>query len=173
MRVVGWHSGNLFADSLGEDAIELSGGRQSFVLGDAFLLGAGVVNGFGRAAFYLQPRASFDNAAILKLNFSPVRARLFNLENRVDQNLLQGFDQPKTQLFGLDVALFEAGETEAKPKAAGEKQAPTAALAIQTTGDENQAQAISKQKQPACLIDRHRSCGWYGTSCIAPNRLLG
>ena len=37
--VAGWHSGNLFADSMGEDAIELSGGRQSFVLGDAFLIG--------------------------------------------------------------------------------------------------------------------------------------
>jgi hypothetical protein len=84
--VVGWHSGNLFADSLGEDAIELSGGRQSFVLGDSFLLGTGVVNGFGRAAFYLQPRASFDDAAILKLNLSPVRAKLFHLENRVDQD---------------------------------------------------------------------------------------
>src|SRR6516162_10229642 len=58
--VIGWHSGNLFADSLGEDAVELSGGRQAFVLGDSFLIGAGVVNGFGRAAFYLQPRASFD-----------------------------------------------------------------------------------------------------------------
>jgi len=40
--VIGWHSGSLFADSLGEDAIELSGGRQSFVLGDAFLIGTGV-----------------------------------------------------------------------------------------------------------------------------------
>src|SRR5262245_22472716 len=28
--VIGWHSGNLFADSLDEDAIEVSGGRQSF-----------------------------------------------------------------------------------------------------------------------------------------------
>src|SRR5215470_18242677 len=55
--VIGWHSGSLFAASLGEDAIELSGGRQSFVLGDAFLIGSGVVNGFGRAALYLQPRA--------------------------------------------------------------------------------------------------------------------
>jgi hypothetical protein len=25
--IIGWHSGNLFADSLGEDALELSGGR--------------------------------------------------------------------------------------------------------------------------------------------------
>jgi len=131
--VVGWHSGNLFADSLGEDAIELSGGRQSFVLGDAFLIGAGVVNGFGRAAFYLQPRASYDNAAILKLNLSPVRAKLFNLSNRVDQDLMQGFDQPKSRFFGLDIAVFESGEPEPRPRAAGEKQAPTAAQAVQTT----------------------------------------
>ena len=44
--VIGWHSGNLFADTFGEDAIEISGGRQSFVLGDAFLIGTGVANGF-------------------------------------------------------------------------------------------------------------------------------
>jgi len=63
-----------------EDAIEISGGRQSLVLGDAFLIGTGVANGFGRAALYLQPRASFDNVALLKLNLEPVRARFFNLE---------------------------------------------------------------------------------------------
>jgi hypothetical protein len=131
--VVGWHSGTLFAGSLGEDAIELSGGRQSFVLGDAFLIGAGVVNGFGRAAFYLQPRASYDSAAILKLNLSPVRAKLFNLSNRVDQDLMQGFDQPKSRFFGLDISLFESGEPEPRLRAAGEKQAPTAAQAVQTT----------------------------------------
>jgi hypothetical protein len=90
--VIGCHSGDLLADFLGEDAIELSGGRQSVVLGDAFLIGTGVVNGFGRATFYLQPRASFDQAAILELNLSPVRARLFHLENRVGQDLMRGFD---------------------------------------------------------------------------------
>jgi hypothetical protein len=131
--VIGWHSGNLFGESLGEDAVDLSGGRQSFVLGDAFLLGSGVVDGFGRAAFYLQPRASFDNAAILKLNLSPVRTRLFNLSNRVDQDLMRGFDQPKTQFFGLDIAWFKAGEAEPSPRVPGEKQAPTAAQAVQTT----------------------------------------
>jgi Alginate export len=131
--VIGWHSGSLFADSFGEDAIELSGGRQSFVLGDAFLIGTGVANGFGRAALYLQPRASFDNVALLKLDLSPVRARLFNLENRVNQDLMQGFDQPKSQFVGLDIGLFEAGEAEPTPKRVGEKQAPKAALAVQTT----------------------------------------
>ena len=62
-----------------------------------------------------------------------MRARLFHLENRVDQDLMQGFDQPKTDFFGLDIALFEASEQEPSPKAAGEKQAPKAAQAVQTT----------------------------------------
>src|SRR5262249_494573 len=136
--VIGWHSGNLFADSLDEDAIEVSGGRQSFVLGDAFLIGTGVANGFGRAALYLQPRASFDNVALLKLNLSPVRAQLFNLENRVNQDLMRGFDQPKSQFFGLDVGLFEAGKVEPSPKRTGEKQAPQAALAVQTTREKKE-----------------------------------
>ena len=131
--VVGWHSGSLFTDTLGEDAIELSGGRQSFVLGDAFLIGSGVANGFGRAALYLRPRASFDNVALLKLNLEPVRARVFNLENRVNQDLMQGFDQPKSQFFGLDVGLFGTTEAEPSPPKAGEKPAPKAAQAVQTT----------------------------------------
>src|SRR5215813_3009749 len=136
--VIGWHSGNLFADTLVEDAIELSGGRQSFVLGDAFLIGSGVANGFGRAALYLQPRASFDNVALLKLNLEPVRARLFNLENRVNQNLMQGFDQPKSQFLGLDIGLFGASEAEPGPMKAGEKQAPKAAQAVHTTREQKE-----------------------------------
>jgi hypothetical protein len=48
-----------------------------------------------------------------------VRAKLFHLENRVDQDLMQGFDQPKTDFFGLDIALFEASEEEPAPKATG------------------------------------------------------
>src|SRR5690348_14337126 len=131
--VVGWHSGNLFADSMGEDAIELSGGRQSFVLGDAFLIGTGVANGFGRAALYLQPRASFDDVALLELDLEPVRARVFNLENRVDQDLMRGFDQPKSQFLGLDIGLFGTSEAEPTPTKAGGKQAPKAAQAVQTT----------------------------------------
>src|SRR5215469_6693793 len=127
--VIGWHSGNLFADTLVEDAIELSGGRQSFVLGDAFLIGAGVANGFGRA--------SFDHVALLKLDLSPVRARLFNLENRVNQDLMQGFDQPKSQFFGLDMGLFAPTEAE-PPKKMGQKQAPKAAQAVQTTREKKE-----------------------------------
>jgi len=136
--VIGWHSGSLFADTLGEDAIEISGGRQSFVLGDAFLICTGVANGFGRAALYLQPRASFDHVALLKLNLEPVRARLFNLENRVNQDLMQGFDQSKSQFLGLDIGLFGAGEAEPSPTKPGEKQPPRAAQAVQTTREKKE-----------------------------------
>jgi hypothetical protein len=131
--VIGWHSGDLLIDSLGEDAIEISAGRQSLVLGDGFLVGSGVVNGFGRAALVLQPRTSFDDAAILKFNAAPVRVQLFNLATRTDQDLMRGFDQPKTEFAGFDLALFKPGETAPSRKAAGEKQAPQAAKATAET----------------------------------------
>src|SRR5438067_37283 len=111
-------------------AVGIEAGLGGFLVGS---VDTGVANGFGRAALYLQPRASFDNVALFKLNLSPVRARLFNLENRVNQDLMQGFDQPKSQFFGLDIAFFEASEAEPGPNRPGEKQAPKAALAVQTT----------------------------------------
>jgi hypothetical protein len=61
-----------------------------------------------------------------------MRARLFHLENRVDQDLMRGFDQPKTNFVGLDIALFEASEEPPSSKAPGEKQAPKASQAVQT-----------------------------------------
>jgi hypothetical protein len=125
--VIGWHSGELLTDSLGEDAVEISAGRQTFILGDAFLVGSGVVNGFGRAAFSLQPHTSFDHAAILKINAAPVRLQLFNLETRTDQNLMRGFDQPKAKFAGFDLALFKPGETGPSATAAGEKEVVQAA----------------------------------------------
>jgi len=78
-----------------------------------------VANGFSRAALYLQPRASFDHVALLKLNLEPVRARLFNLENRVNQDLMRGFDQPKSQFLGLDIGLFGTSEPEPSLTKAG------------------------------------------------------
>jgi len=125
--VIGWHSGELLTASLGDDAIDLSAGRQSFVVGDAFLIGSGVVNGFGRAAFTLQPHTSFDHATILKVNSAPVRVQLFNLETRTDQNLMHGFDQPKAKVAGFDLALFKSGAELSGVKAAGEKEANQAA----------------------------------------------
>jgi hypothetical protein len=86
------------------------------------------VNAFGRSAFSLQPRTSFDHTAILKVDAGPVRVQLFNLETRTDQDLLRGFDQPKTQFAGFDLALFKPSETPPNQKAAGEKEAKQASL---------------------------------------------
>jgi hypothetical protein len=127
--VIGWHSGDFFTGSLGEDAIEISGGRQSLMLGDGFLVGTGVANGFGRAALVLQPRTSFDHAAILKFNAAPVRVQLFNLETRTDQDLMRGLDQPKAEFAGFDLALFKPEATAPSRKSAGEKEATQAAQA--------------------------------------------
>jgi len=136
--VVGWHSGELFADTLGDDAIEISGGRQSFVIGDGFLVGSGVENGFARAAFSLEPRTSFDRTAILKVNTEPLRFQAFNLETRTDQTLMRGSDQPKTEFVGFDIALFKSGETAPTRKAAGEKEGNQAAQQAQATREKKE-----------------------------------
>ncbi len=139
---IGWHSGKLLNDSLGEDAVEISAGRQSLVLGDAFLVGSGEVNGFARAGFTLQPHTSFDHAAILKINTEPVRVKLFNLETRTDQDLLRGFDQPKTQFAGFDLTLFKPGESALSRKVAGEKEATQAAQESTATREKKEVPDI-------------------------------
>ena len=138
--VVGWHSGELFAGSLGEDAVDVSGGRQSFVLGDGFLVGSGIVNAFGRAAINLQPRSSFDRTAIAKFTSAPMRLQLFNLETRTNQDLLRGFDQPKTAFAGFDLALFKPGLAAAaeKPEASGTKELDKAAQAVEATREKKE-----------------------------------
>ena len=136
--VIGWHSADVFAGSLGEDAVEISGGRQSFVIGDAFLVGSGVSNGFGRAAIALEPRTSFDRAAILKFTDAPARVQLFKLETRTDQNLMSGADQPKTKFAGINLALFKPGETPASRLNPGEREANQNAAAIETTREKKE-----------------------------------
>jgi Alginate export len=124
---VGWHSGELLVGSLGDDAVDISVGRQSFQLGDAFLIGTGVVNGFSRAAAALTPHTSFDRTVILKLNSEPVRLQVFNLETRTDQTLMHGFDQPQTDFAGFELGFFKAGDGAPARKSAGEREATQAA----------------------------------------------
>ena len=124
---VGWHSGELLVSSLGDDAVDISVGRQSFQLGDAFLIGTGVVNGFTRAGAALTPHTSFDRTVILKLNSEPVRLQVFNLETRTDQTLMHGFDQPKTEFAGFELGLFKPGQSGPSRKSAGEREATQAA----------------------------------------------
>lgn len=102
---LGWKSGLAFSE-LGEDAVDLSAGRQGFVVGDGFLIADGTLDSFRRGAYVIGPRASFDNTAIARLNTQPVRADLFHLEGNVDQRSLRGNDSAGTSLYGANVEWF-------------------------------------------------------------------
>ena len=97
-----WNSGPLLADSLGEDAVELSGGRQPFELGTGFLIWQGATNGGDRGAYWLAPREAYELAGVAKVESHGLIGRAFYLEPDDDP----GTD---TKLVGLDL---EYGLTE-------------------------------------------------------------
>lgn len=75
---LGWRSGKLFP-ALGEDGIDVSGGRQVVSLGDGFLIQGDPVNlgkvdlgaNFNRGgAYYLAARKAFDRTGVLRLGGS-------------------------------------------------------------------------------------------------------
>lgn len=108
---LGWKSGTVFA-TLGEDAVDVSLGRQPFSVGDGFLLVDGTAEGSRRAAYVMGPRASFDRTAILKLNTAPVRADIFHLEGNVDQTFMRGSDAAATKLYGGNVEWFASSHKD-------------------------------------------------------------
>jgi len=63
---VGWKSGNLFS-SLGEDFLDISFGRQEYVLGNGFLFANEGGSGGKRAAFWIGGRNSADYAGIIRM----------------------------------------------------------------------------------------------------------
>ena len=77
---LGWNSGSLFADSLGEDAVDLSFGRQDFDLGSGFLIWEGATNGGDRGAYWLAPREAYEMTGIAKLETHGFIGRAFYLE---------------------------------------------------------------------------------------------
>ncbi|MBI1774032.1 MAG: alginate export family protein [Proteobacteria bacterium] len=107
----GWQSGFMF-EALGDNAFDLSYGRQSFTVGDSFLIADGTQDGVRRAATYLGPRTAFDQAGILRINTSPVRADLFHLRSAVDQGLMLQQDNADTKLWGGNIEWFESSEKD-------------------------------------------------------------
>lgn len=81
----GWRSGALFADSLGEDALDLSAGRQDFQVGDGFLIVDGNFDTEGEGAYWLGPRTAFSFASIARLATSPLGGQVFFLRPDADQ----------------------------------------------------------------------------------------
>jgi hypothetical protein len=62
----GWKSGNLFS-SLGEDFLDVSFGRQTYVLGNGFLFANQGGSGANRAAFWIGGRNTADYAGIVRM----------------------------------------------------------------------------------------------------------
>lgn len=72
---LGWRSGDLFP-ALGENGVDISGGRQKVVIGDGFLINGDSLNfgdvdlgdDFDRGgAYYIAARKAFDQTAVLRL----------------------------------------------------------------------------------------------------------
>ncbi|MFL1453961.1 alginate export family protein [Marinobacter sp. GN3S48] len=86
---LGWRSGNLMP-ALGQDGLDISFGRQNFVIGDGFLINGDALN-FGNAfdgslnrggGYWLAPRKAFDQTAIVRIGGSEgARADVFWLES--------------------------------------------------------------------------------------------
>jgi hypothetical protein len=99
----GWRSGGLLAESLGEDALDLSAGRQDFHVGDGFLIWDGNFDTEGDGAYWLGPRTAFEFAGLARVNTSPLGGQLFFLRGDNDQG--------HTELIGvnLDLGLSDLG----------------------------------------------------------------
>ncbi len=104
---VGWRSGDLLG-GLGGNALDIRAGRQSFQVGDAFLIGDGTYNAGARGANFMAPRSAFDGLGVVKFNTEPVRGDLFLLRSVTDQTLMNGLDFPRTDFVGGNVEWFES-----------------------------------------------------------------
>lgn len=62
----GWCSGNMFS-SLGEDFLDISFGRQRYVVGDGFLFSSQGYSGYNRAAYWIGGRDTAENAGIVRM----------------------------------------------------------------------------------------------------------
>src|SRR5262249_9715125 len=96
----GWRSGNLLP-SLGTNAIDISGGYQSFTVGDGLVIGMGTANGWGRADWYLTPRTAWHDTGILRFSpsaWGPVRGTVFHLATDTNQDRMLNNDQAQTRL---------------------------------------------------------------------------
>jgi len=88
---LGWTSGNLFADSLGKDAVDLSFGSQSYQIGPSGPDGDGYGSGFlfynagadgqKRGGFWLGLRNSFQITGMAKLNTGELNAEVVYLRS--------------------------------------------------------------------------------------------
>ncbi|SHF37464.1 hypothetical protein SAMN02745148_02471 [Modicisalibacter ilicicola DSM 19980] len=97
---LGWQSGTLWADALGEDAVTLSFGRQKFIFGDGFLVGDGYTDLGKYAGYYVGPSEAFARSAVATIDSHGWHGDLFYL--KADQYVSGGPDN-ETSLNGTNV----------------------------------------------------------------------
>jgi len=90
---VGWKSGKIFSQ---EDLFDLSVGRQEFLVGRGFIMKK--QGGDDPSAYWLGPNAHFDNTAIARINFKPIRADFAWVDTNDESS--------DTQSFGVNVEYF-------------------------------------------------------------------
>lgn len=98
---LGWRSGRLLTDTLGEDALDLSLGRQEFTVGDGFLISDGHFDRLDDGAYWLAPRSAFQGTGLARLRAGPVHGDLFYLA--ADES------QDETEIAGLNLELAQGG----------------------------------------------------------------
>jgi hypothetical protein len=76
---LGWRSGTLFP-GLGENALDLSVGKQKYQIGNGFFMWDGASDGGKRGAFWIAPRKAFYMTAIARLNTGPYKLEAFYLK---------------------------------------------------------------------------------------------
>jgi hypothetical protein len=96
----GWRSGDA-TTARTTNGIDVSIGRQEFAIGDGFLLADGNADCCRDGTYYLAPRLSFDNSAILRAAWMPFRADLFLL--RTDKQ------SGRNELGGINLEALEPG----------------------------------------------------------------
>lgn len=78
---LGWTSGSLFP-SLGDNAIDITVGRQPFMIGDGFIIGDGTFDTGRMGAYWLGPRRGWGlSSAVARVDVKPVHLDLFRLKS--------------------------------------------------------------------------------------------
>ncbi|RKQ96916.1 hypothetical protein C7446_2777 [Kushneria sinocarnis] len=97
----GWRSGGLFAESLGEDALTVSFGRQQFEFGEGFLVGDGFLDTGKYGGYYIGASQGFHNSAVVSLDTHGWHGDLFHLKE--DQYVRNGPDT-ETSMNGVNAS---------------------------------------------------------------------
>ncbi|ROO32927.1 hypothetical protein [Salinisphaera japonica] len=105
---LGWNSGQLFADSLGEDALQFAAGRMDFAFGEGFLVGDGYFDTGKQGGYYNGVSEAFEKAAVATIDSHGWHGDLFYLE----QDQFRPGRDDETRSYGANVHYRFTGRAE-------------------------------------------------------------